>query len=822
MKQNLRTLVTLAAVFGSSLFVTAQQVNTLYFLENAPMRHTINPAFQPVQEFYMTFPAIGYTSLWLGNYDLTLSDWIYKNKKGKPVTPLQPNEEANWNKLPKMFNVEADATINLFSLGWQVRERGYVHINASERINSSVRVPKSIFNRVLDPNITLQEPIDVMSTSAYAEVAFGYSHYINEQWSVGAKAKLLLGHGYLDASVDNFDFRSSVDEVTLKGNVTTQHAGIAKNLINGSFDKDMWTYLNPSGYGAAFDLGITYKPIEMIQISAAVTDLGFIKWTGQLGDDKNLKPFENGSFTIDKTFTGAGGFEYGDYIKDDKFQMNELISDIKNNLQLYQDEFLQYEVSEAKPQPIKMLHANLNIGVDANFWENRVGVGVYSHTSFMTDTITEEVTLGAAFRPCNWFNIAASYSFLNGKWSNMGAAFGFAPYDGFMLTLAADYVPTMYVEGEKTNLPYKTSGLNLAVGIAIVAGTNNPKKTIDKDRDGVFDYRDGCLLTPKDIRVDEFGCPTDEDGDGVPDYMDECPNTPSRAYGLIDSVGCPIDSDMDGVPDYLDQCPNTAPEARNYVDGTGCIMDSDGDGVADWLDQCPGTPAAAYAYIDEYGCPLDSDGDGVADYIDQCPNTPKEAKGRVDHFGCPLDSDKDGVVDYLDQCPNTPVAARKHVNEFGCNLDTDGDGVPDYEDLCPTLAGDASTSGCPEVKREVRTILNKAMQGIQFENGKSTIKKSSYKILDQVAQVFIENPNYIIEVQGHTDNVGNYQQNLILSEKRAQAVRDYLVKKGVDANKITAHGYGSDRPIAGNETKEGRAQNRRVEFNITFEEIVTE
>ena len=212
----------------------------------------------------------------------------------------------------------------------------------------------------------------------------------------------------------------------------------------------------------------------------------------------------------------------------------------------------------------------------------------------------------------------------------------------------------------------------------------------------------------------------------------------------------------------------------------------------------------------------------MADYIDQCPNTPREAKGRVDQFGCPLDTDKDGVVDYLDQCPNTPVAARKHVNEFGCNLDTDNDGVPDYEDLCPTLAGDPSTSGCPEVKREVRTILNKAMQGIQFENGKATIKKTSYAILDQVAKVFIENPSYVIEVQGHTDNVGNYQQNLTLSEKRAQAVRDYLVKQGVDTNHITAHGYGPDRPIASNNTKEGRAQNRRVEFNITFEEVVTE
>lgn len=812
MKHNLRSIFTFAAIIGSSLFVTAQQVNTLYFLENAPMRHTINPAFQPVQVFYMAFPAIGYTSLWLGNYNMTLTDWVYKSPTGKAVTALHPAEKEAWNKLPNMLTLDANATINLFSLGWQVRERGFFHMNISERLISTISVPKSIFNGTVNQNIMLKEDFNIMSSSAYAEIAFGYSHYINEQWSVGAKAKLLLGHGYLDANVNNFEFHSTTEEVSLKANGVLRHAGVAKDLINGNFDTDWWSYLlDPSGYGAAIDLGVTYKPIEMVQVNAAITDLGFINWKGQSGN------ITGGNITINQTFDGSGDFEYGNYIKNGEFQMNDLIADIENNMQIYQDEFLQQETYRIAPIN-KMIHANLNIGVDANFWKNRVGVGAYSHTCFMADTVTEEVTLGASFRPCQWFNIAASYSFFNGKGGNMGAALGFAPYDGFMLTVAADYVPLTYIEGENIKLPYKTAGVNLAVGITIVAGTNNPKKTIDKDRDGVFDYRDGCLLTPKDIPVDAFGCPDDTDGDGVPDYMDECPNTPSRAYGLVDSVGCPIDTDMDGVPDYIDRCPNTAPEARNYVDGTGCIMDSDGDGVADWLDQCPATPAAAYAYIDEYGCPLDSDGDGVADYMDQCPNTPKEARGKVDHLGCPLDTDRDGVVDYLDQCPNTPVAARNHVDENGCNLDTDGDGVPDYEDLCPTLAGELSTSGCPEVKREVRTLLNKAMQGIQFENGKATIKKSSYAIMDQLAKLFIENPTYIIEVQGHTDNVGNYQYNLSLSEKRAQAVREYLVKKGVQANRITAHGYGPDRPIASNETNTGRSQNRRVEFNITFEQ----
>ena len=113
------------------------------------------------------------------------------------------------------------------------------------------------------------------------------------------------------------------------------------------------------------------------------------------------------------------------------------------------------------------------------------------------------------------------------------------------------------------------------------------------------------------------------------------------------------------------------------------------------------------------------------------------------------------------------------------------------------------------------------MRGIQFENGKATIKPTSYPILDEVVKVFLNNPAYIIEVQGHTDNVGNYDYNVQLSESRAQAVRSYIVEKGVEPERITAHGYGPDRPITTNDTKEGRALNRRVAFNITFEEVLS-
>ena len=152
-------------------------------------------------------------------------------------------------------------------------------------------------------------------------------------------------------------------------------------------------------------------------------------------------------------------------------------------------------------------------------------------------------------------------------------------------------------------------------------------------------------------------------------------------------------------------------------------------------------------------------------------------------------------------------------------MDSDGDGVPDYKDECPQVPGVKANKGCPEVKREVRQLLEKAMQGIEFEAGKATIKAKSFPLLDEIAAIFIENSDYIIEVQGHTDNTGKAEMNKTISEKRAQAVKDYMVKKGVDASRMTAIGYGQDQPIADNNTKAGRQKNRRVEFKISFEEV---
>jgi len=201
---------------------------------------------------------------------------------------------------------------------------------------------------------------------------------------------------------------------------------------------------------------------------------------------------------------------------------------------------------------------------------------------------------------------------------------------------------------------------------------------------------------------------------------------------------------------------------------TSIYADSDGDGVLDKDDKCPGTPKGVK--VDKVGCPLDSDGDGVADYLDKCPNTPKGV--QVDTVGCPLDSDGDGVADYLDKCPNTPKGVK--VDAAGCWV----------------------------------------IKGLRFDYNKWDIKSEYYPFLEEAVKVLQMNPTMKIEIHGHTDSVGSDSYNQTLSEKRANAVKDYLIGKGIDPNKLTVKGMGEKDPIASNETPEGRAQNRRVELNV--------
>jgi outer membrane protein OmpA-like peptidoglycan-associated protein/opacity protein-like surface antigen len=277
----------------------------------------------------------------------------------------------------------------------------------------------------------------------------------------------------------------------------------------------------------------------------------------------------------------------------------------------------------------------------------------------------------------------------------------------------------------------------------------------------------------------------DPDKDGVLDPNDACPTE----NGGSNPDGCPTrDKDSDGIVDKDDKCIDQAETVNKWDDQDGCpdtVPDSDTDGFDDLTDKCKDQAEDKDAFQDDDGCPdPDNDGDGVLDAKDKCPAT----TGPVENNGCP---DTDG----------------------------DGDGIVDRLDNCPEEKGTEANRGC---KNKQLVVITKnqlqILDQVKFVTGSAKLSPASNKLLDNVARVLLAHLEiWKVRVEGHTDNVGNSEKNMKLSQDRAQSVVAYLVKKGVAPERLEAQGFGDTKPIEDNTTAKGRTQNRRVEFNIVNE-----
>ena len=345
------------------------------------------------------------------------------------------------------------------------------------------------------------------------------------------------------------------------------------------------------------------------------------------------------------------------------------------------------------------------------------------------------------------------------------------------LAFRADYKILLTVGNDPVgNYSDNLIGWELTAGPTYWLGEGFGKK--DTDKDGIADELDQCLDKPEDFDSfeDTDGCPDpDNDGDGVADTADQCADIPEDLDDWDDEDGCPDpDTDGDLMFDDEDECPNEAGEEQFM----GC-PDTDGDGLPDPKDACPDKAG------DELwqGCP-DSDDDGVGDNVDACP----DVAGYIGASGCP-DGDEDRIPDSRDECPEekAPMGV-----------------VPDLSNGCPTTVW--------------VTMSAVAYEGqIRFDYGKATIR-SSNDLLGEIAAAINANPQITgIEVGGHTDNRGDDDANMTLSENRAKAVMAWLTENGVDAGRLTAKGYGETNPIADNKTRSGRTKNTRIAFTITAE-----
>lgn len=352
-------------------------------------------------------------------------------------------------------------------------------------------------------------------------------------------------------------------------------------------------------------------------------------------------------------------------------------------------------------------------------------------------------------------------------------------------------------------LPTAGAGINIRLTPIIMLNLQETFLFSNKDRrDGIdnangdFKKKDSYLTHMVGLTFN-MGNSIDTDKDGVSDKNDNCPDTPAGV--AVDKMGCPIDKDADGVADYQDNCPDIAGSKML----SGC-PDKDSDGIEDSKDRCPDLAGT----ITLNGCP-DADKDGVADIDDKCANTKFGTK--VDSKGCPMDKDNDGVTDDIDRCPDVAgIIALK-----GCP-DADSDGVADLDDKCPNAKGSLENKGCPEITKADIVKITYIGSKIFFENNSDKLKVASLSQLDELSKILNKYEGATLTIEGHTDSVGADDFNMILSQKRSNSVKQYLIGKGILDTRLIAIGYGETKPVSDNTTKLGKAKNRRVELKTNY------
>lgn len=463
-------------------FVSAQQVNTLYFMDNVPIRHNLNPAFQPSTFYYFSLPYIGLEQINLGNNSLTLKDVIY-NYNGQTVSFLHPeggNIQQFYNNLKSTTSVHADYETSLLSFGFK-HKSAYWSFSLNNKKHAMIGIPRDFFLIALfgTPEID-NNSFDFTTLQAdvtyYTEAALGYAEKLNNKWSVGGKLKFL--YGTANASVNNkkLSLEAGLAQWTLKGNGSANVSGPFQIDLGDNFQSFTYKapasqsdWLKPSGLGAGFDLGITFNPIKRLTFSAAITDLGFIRWK---------KNSQNLNYKIDYSFDGIGqidsirNFNSVSTVFERISVGNALADSLLNAFQTAA------EVNKSYNSYMTGTPTKLNLGAEYSIMENRLSFGLLSRTIIFKKTVTQEITASVNAKPTDWMNTTLSYSVFGGRFSSVGAGIGLRT--GFIHWFAAaDYIPfqksSLKLKEINANnpdikipIPYNTKSFNLSLGLNLV------------------------------------------------------------------------------------------------------------------------------------------------------------------------------------------------------------------------------------------------------------------------------------------------------------------------------------------------------------------
>jgi hypothetical protein len=466
----------------------SQQINSLYFLENLPVRNNLNPAFSSSDDFYLGLPVIGMTQFDIGNNSLTLKNLIF-SQNGQTVTFL--NNAAGINQFYNMLNsntvIRGDLQTNILSFGFR-NDIGNWNFSVNERLEGMLGIPKDLIKLLLfgTPNF-LQNSYNLTTLQTdftlYTEVAAGFSKQISDRTKIGGKIKFLIGSANLSNVNSNFNLNAGLEKWTLNGQGSINESSPVKvdfpqfRSFTTNFPGTLSDWLTPSGYGAGIDAGIEYRLTNRIKLSFAILDLGFISW------NRNLR---NVNYATDYQFNGLGQFSssmsintlqdiYTNFIAG-----NRLVDSLKNSFNQ------SVSINQTSISYITGTSAKLNAGIEYNFLTKKISVGLLSHSQLFKKTITEELTLSLNYKPVEWFNSSVNYSFFNGNLSSFGAAFSVRT-GIFNWFAGADYIPfeklNIPVSGTNIPFPYNTKMFNLTAGMILVF---NKKDKPEKEKEAII------------------------------------------------------------------------------------------------------------------------------------------------------------------------------------------------------------------------------------------------------------------------------------------------------------------------------------------------
>jgi outer membrane protein OmpA-like peptidoglycan-associated protein len=791
MKKQFFLLSTIFCVTSMSIYSQHQMVH--YNLRQIPQTYQWNPALMPQYKFYW-----GTTFLPLAASPIPIANYLYFNKGTlgpslvdfvqKRGDSVELNNDVV-NKAKKYNYTNYNLEIGILSFGFRIKDINYINFYSSLKNYFWLGYTQDFIKFLIQGNggSNVGKNFDFSlkaNHNSYIETGINFAREIKQD-------KLFVG-GTLKMYNGLANFQTKRNKTTfLTGDTAFEYIAQSNLLINYASVYDTNTYQINFGnafknLGFGIDIGANYILNDKWSFNGALLDLGYIRYK---------------TFARNIAFNGNFYFPGIDIKKvfNDSSDIDKALQDLADSLSK------KYHFTQSNNAYTVWMPTKINLQSIYKINDKHSLSGIIQ-TSFYDKKPHIAGSIGYVFKPTRWFNVSLAYQIYNRYYANLGL--GFALNLGFMqwyvmtdnLFGFTNWANFKYTERDSlgkikstTNIKYPSSkNINIRTGCNWAFGAK-PK---DRDKDGIPDKKDVC---PDNYGLAIYlGCP-DSDNDSIPDKDDKCPNI----AGLKTLQGCP-DKDKDGITDAEDNCPDDP----GLAEFKGC-PDKDGDKIIDKEDDCPDEAGLA----EFKGCP-DKDGDSIIDKLDNCP----DVAGLKEFLGCP-DKDGDKIIDKDDQCPDEPGVAENK----GCPWpDTDKDGILDKDDACPDKAGVPELKGCPpqpKLTAKEEKIIQKAFSNLEFATGKDIIKPVSLPSLNELAGLLKQHPDWVLTLSGHTDNQGDPQKNMVLSEKRSKAVANYLIKKGVKPENIITEWFGDTKPIADNNTPQGRQKNRRVEMKVTFKEV---